>query len=275
VANYYFRIGTGGGRCDGPNAQAASNNTMGAIVQYQGAGDVPPSSIPLQLPSGCTEEQITPFVTTQIPPPKGMPTVLAITLDTSVGVFWKVNGQAMDVDWKTPTLQYVINGTYQLPANDNGIIINEEGWAYYVLTNDTPLPHPIHLHGHDFWVIGEGKGKFDFTSGPKFNLKNPPRRDTHQVTGNNGTPGAGGYVVIAFKADNPGTWLMHCHIPFHISGGLGLQFVERPTEIIGTLGDLSIFTDGCSAWNTFEAGPNSIGQPDSGLKRRARMVRRS
>lgn len=273
VANYYFRVGTGGGVCDGPNAQAAANNTMGAIIQYQGAGDVPPSSPPLILPSGCTEEDMAPYVETQIPAPVGVPTTLAITLDTSVGVFWKVNGQAMDVDWKTPTLSYVLNGTYTLPASDNGVVINQAGWVYYLVTNDTPLPHPMHLHGHDYWVIAEGNGTFNAAT-VKYNLDNPPRRDTHQVAGNNGTPGTGGYMVIAFQADNPGTWLMHCHIPFHISGGLGLQFVERPSEILGTLGDMSIFTDGCRDWNAFEAGPRSIGQPDSGLKRRMRAVRR-
>lgn len=26
--------------------------------------------------------------------------------------------------------------------------------------------HPWHLHGHDFWVLGYGKGKFDFNSDP-------------------------------------------------------------------------------------------------------------
>lgn len=26
---------------------------------------------------------------------------------------------------------------------------------------------------------------------------------------------AGGYVVIAFQADNPGYWFMHCHIEVH------------------------------------------------------------
>ena len=44
------------------------------------------------------------------------------------------------------------------------------------------------------------------------------------------TPQNGGYVVIAFKTDNPGTWLMHCHIAFHASFGLALQFLERQQD---------------------------------------------
>lgn len=36
-----------------------------------------------------------------------------------------------------------------------------------------------------------------------------------------------GFVVIAFKSDNPGSWLMHCHIARHASEGLALQILER------------------------------------------------
>ena len=37
------------------------------------------------------------------------------------------------------------------------------------------------------------------------NYKNPPRRDVATLP-------ARGYFVIAFITDNPGAWLMHCHI---------------------------------------------------------------
>jgi hypothetical protein len=164
-----------------------------------------------------------------------------------------------------------MNGTYSLPASDNGIVINSAGWVYYLIVNESPLPHPLHLHGHDFWIIASGNGTFT----PTYNLNNPIRRDTHVVDGNFGVPGTGGYAVLAFPADNPGAWLLHCHIPFHISGGLGIQFLERPSEIIGSLGDLSIYTEGCASWRGLQAGAQSIPQPDSGLKKRARKVRRS
>lgn len=54
------------------------------------------------------------------------------------------------------------------------------------------------------------------------NLKrdNPPRRDVVLLP-------AGGYIVIAFKADNPGAWLIHCHIAWHASSGLAMQILER------------------------------------------------
>jgi hypothetical protein len=43
-------------------------------------------------------------------------------------------------------------------------------------------------------------------------------------------PRRGTYVVIAFKTDNPGSWLMHCHIAAHAGAGLDLQILERPQE---------------------------------------------
>lgn len=57
------------------------------------------------------------------------------------------------------------------------------------------------------------------------NLKliNPPRRDVVLLPTN-------GYVVIAFKADNPGPWLVHCHIATHISAGLGMQIMEDQSK---------------------------------------------
>ena len=31
-----------------------------------------------------------------------------------------------------------------------------------------------------------------------------------------------GYVIIRTKLDNPGTWIFHCHIDFHLGLGMGL-----------------------------------------------------
>ena len=83
----------------------------------------------------------------------------------------------------------------------------------------------------------------------KLDLKfdNPPRRDVVLLP-------TDGYVVIAFKTDNPGTWLMHCHIAFHASFGLAVQFLERQQSAAGlwpnlTSGALSVAQHGCNNWN--------------------------
>ncbi len=45
------------------------------------------------------------------------------------------------------------------------------------------------------------------------------RRDTLLVRPN-------GHIVLRFKSDNPGVWLFHCHIEWHVDSGLIMTFVE-------------------------------------------------
>jgi iron transport multicopper oxidase len=40
-----------------------------------------------------------------------------------------------------------------------------------------------------------------------------------------------GYIVLRFAADNPGVWLFHCHIEWHVDQGLIATMVEAPLEI--------------------------------------------
>nr|CAB3462820.1 unnamed protein product [Digitaria exilis] len=79
--------------------------------------------------------------------------------------------------------------------------------------------HPIHIHGYDFYILGEGFGNFDAaTDTAKLNMDDPPMRNTVGVPVN-------GWAVIRFVADNPGVWLMHCHLDVHITWGLAMAFL--------------------------------------------------
>ncbi|KAB2013616.1 hypothetical protein ES319_D09G168500v1 [Gossypium barbadense] len=79
--------------------------------------------------------------------------------------------------------------------------------------------HPLHLHGFNFFVLGQGVGNFDPKKDPaKFNLVDPAERNTVGVP-------AGGWVAIRFLADNPGVWFMHCHLEVHTSWGLKMAWV--------------------------------------------------
>ncbi|KAF4629807.1 hypothetical protein G7Y89_g8335 [Cudoniella acicularis] len=99
-------------------------------------------------------------------------------------------------------------------------------WVYLVLEGDrrngrkTAGAHLIHLHGHDFAILQQEEGITYNSSKVNLTLNNPPRRDVVLLPAN-------GFVIIAFKADNPGSWLMHCHIAKHASEGLALQILER------------------------------------------------
>ncbi|KAL4291033.1 hypothetical protein GQ457_14G026400 [Hibiscus cannabinus] len=94
----------------------------------------------------------------------------------------------------------------------------------------TPENHPIHLHGYDFYFVAEGFGNFDpKTDTSKFNLIDPPLRNTAAVPVN-------GWAVIRFVADNPGVWIMHCHLDVHITWGLAMAFlVENGVGELQTL----------------------------------------
>ena len=71
------------------------------------------------------------------------------------------------------------------------------------LINDTVWPHGIHLHGHHFTVLSRGG-----TPDP-----HRDRRDTVLVLPDE-------TVEIAFVADNPGRWLLHCHMLGHQASGM-------------------------------------------------------
>ncbi|RAL65835.1 hypothetical protein DID88_005498 [Monilinia fructigena] len=74
---------------------------------------------------------------------------------------------------------------------------------------------------------------------------------------------ASGYLVIAFYTDNPGAWLMHCHIGWHTGEGFALQIVERMSEIEATI-DTDRLNSTCAAWESY-AEAKAVEQDDSGV----------
>ncbi|XP_065567197.1 uncharacterized protein LOC136031488 isoform X1 [Artemia franciscana] len=100
------------------------------------------------------------------------------------------------------------------------MIIIDEG-------NTFDATHPFHLHGSAFRVLAmerlgnvttlddvlalDAAGKIE----RKFSAA--PIKDTVSVPD-------GGYAVVRFIADNPGYWLFHCHLSFHVEVGMGLIF---------------------------------------------------
>jgi FtsP/CotA-like multicopper oxidase with cupredoxin domain len=110
----------------------------------------------------------------------------------------------MVAEWTNPTLLQVLNGNTTYDTSNAVIELpTADEWVYMVIETSLAIPHPIHLHGHDFFVLAQGSGSY--SSDTTLNLENPPRRDTAMLP-------ASGYLVMAFETDNPGAWLMHCHI---------------------------------------------------------------
>ncbi|GAB2285910.1 hypothetical protein Dimus_024760 [Dionaea muscipula] len=86
---------------------------------------------------------------------------------------------------------------------------------------DAAESHPMHLHGHSFYVVGSGLGNFDHVNDTKgFNLVDPPHLNTV------GVPKLG-WSAIRFKTKNPGVWFMHCHLDRHMSWGMATAFIVK------------------------------------------------
>ncbi len=78
------------------------------------------------------------------------------------------------------------------------------------MANRSMMAHPMHLHGHHFQVVGiNGKAL------------NGAMRDTVLVP-------VGGAVTVAFTADNPGRWLLHCHNLLHMATGMMTEVTYQP-----------------------------------------------
>lgn len=59
--------------------------------------------------------------------------------------------------------------------------------------------------------------KLDESNKMKRRLSGAPIKDTVTVPD-------GGYTIIRFLANNPGFWIFHCHIEFHVEVGMALIF---------------------------------------------------
>ncbi|KAI1148554.1 Cupredoxin [Nemania diffusa] len=103
--------------------------------------------------------------------------------------------------------------------------------------------NPLFKTGHTFQIVGWGPDLFG-TAAPSlddkdktpmttttttttttWNLGNPMRRDTVTVP-------AFSHVVIRFETDNPGLWALHCHVAWHMEGGMFVSLIERPSDLV-------------------------------------------
>lgn len=117
------------------------------------------------------------------------------------------------------------NAPYRLEFNSIVDVILQNSNTMNTNNSET---HPWHLHGHDFWVLGYGLGKFNVSSDPKkYNYVNPIMKNTVAVH-------PYGWTALRFRADNPGTWAFHCHIESHFYMGMGVVF-EEGVERLGKL----------------------------------------
>jgi FtsP/CotA-like multicopper oxidase with cupredoxin domain len=103
------------------------------------------------------------------------------------------------------------------------IIVKEGNYVRLRIINETDEYHPIHLHGHFLHVMSR-----------------------------NGVPISGSPVLldsilvgphetwdVAFLADNPGLWMIHCHVLVHAAYGLSTMLSYAGTWTPYSIGTIS------------------------------------
>jgi len=105
----------------------------------------------------------------------------------------------------TPVFPFNYTGTppnNTMVSNGTKVVVLPFNTSVELVMQDTSIlgaeSHPLHLHGFNFFVVGQGFGNFDPNKDPaKFNVVDPVERNTVGVP-------SGGWVAIRFLADNPG-----------------------------------------------------------------------
>ena len=100
---------------------------------------------------------------------------------------WALNGVAWDSPTMDPMFTLTLGKSYR-----------------WVIRNDTGWDHPMHLHGHSFRLLSRNGNP----------VPHQPWLDTVLMHLDE-------FVEIAFVADNPGSWLFHCHVLEHHEAGMG------------------------------------------------------
>ncbi|KAI1119532.1 Cupredoxin [Nemania sp. NC0429] len=143
--------------------------------------------------------------------------------------------------WKAIEQQFVADkvnsyNSWDFGLNQQVLLVPEANKGAQVIINSRDaMEHPWHLHGHTFQIVGWGQGLFgtaspssrdnNGTTTTTWNLANPMRRDTVTVP-------AFSHIIIRFETNNPGLWALHCHIAWHVEGGMFVSLVERPSDLV-------------------------------------------
>lgn len=109
------------------------------------------------------------------------------------------------------SVQYTING--KVFSELIPVTVKTGDTVKLTYENKSSIDHPMHLHGHFFQVLSKNNKPFQSVI----------TKDTLLVK-------PGEKYVIAFKADNPGLWVQHCHELHHAAGGMMQKVVYSDYE---------------------------------------------
>ncbi|KAK4546388.1 hypothetical protein LTR36_002065 [Oleoguttula mirabilis] len=247
-----------------PDAFCSDNDNsddIKGIIHYDGSSSTPTTTGYTITENSCfgeSLESLVPFLELDASSSAAVSNDLASTVAfNDDNIFkWYIGSTSFLVEWDDPTALQILNNDTSF-SNTSGVIElpTADEWTIVIIETTLAVPHPIHLHGHDFYVLAAGYGTYA-AEAPTLQTSNPPRRDVAMLP-------AAGYLVFAFQADNPGAWLAHCHIGWHTSEGFAIQFVERYDEIAALYNRTELETT-CKAWEAWQSSAGLV-EDDSGV----------
>lgn len=158
-----------------------------------GTGDIPP--VPADLPRFAPEHYGTP-APTPFRPDSTFDREFTMILDNKLGFF---NGAFGGYD--------TING--KVFPNTPMFVVREGELIKTTIVNRSSVDHPMHLHGHHMLVLSRNGEAV--TGSPWWS-------DTLDVA-------PGETYEVAFRADNPGLWMDHCHNLVHAAAGMTMHLM--------------------------------------------------
>ena len=174
---------------------------------------------------------------------------------TKASILWFMNKVSFRANYDHPVFLLANLGNTSYPDDPQWNVYNfgTNSSVRIIINNKSGAHHPMHMHGHNFNVLAEGTGTWDGTIN---HIQNTQRRDVQILRGN-------GYLVVQYNTDNPGVWPLHCHIAWHVSGGLYVNLMEQ-TQKIRQKVIPSTVAQTCRDWADY-SGHNVVAQIDSGL----------
>ncbi|KAF9445549.1 multicopper oxidase [Macrolepiota fuliginosa MF-IS2] len=223
IGNYWIRAMPSSGRRNLPISFDGGINS--AILRYKGAPNSEPTSVKQTTTNALVETDLHPLVSPFAP---GRPQAdgADMTVNLTFGFDpttkkYSVNGAVFEPP-SVPVLLQILNGARTpeelLPAGGVITVPRNKVIQVNVPSGLRGGPHPLHMHGHDFSVVR-------CADAGHFNFLDPVRRDVVNMGQTRGD-----FVSIRFKTDNPGPWIFHCHIDFHLGAGLAIVFAEAPYQ---------------------------------------------
>ncbi|KAG5635841.1 Acyl-coenzyme A oxidase 2 [Sphagnurus paluster] len=224
VGNYWVRAK--------PNIGTTTFNggVNSAIMRYAGAEEVDPTTTSV-LSNPMLETNLHPLVSPGAP---GAPNAAGADVAINLAVAFSNGGFTVNgVHFAPPTvpvLLQIMSGARTakelLPAGNVFTLPPNKVIEISIPGGAAGSPHPFHLHGHTFDVVRSAGSSV-------YNYENPVRRDVVSVGA------AGDNVTIRFTTDNPGPWIFHCHIDWHLENGLAVVFAEDAESTASLLTPIS------------------------------------